>query len=1452
MEGPLEDLQRPTGPPRAEERTPTRGTAQGGHNSRRTPSAAPSPAHRQAALSAADIDTSGLTLRKALKRTWHVSAPETSKRPARVPPRPAGGSPSASSEAVASGPGAVGGGDGPDRARSDAARFLESLHADKEISSTEEADGVPRAGERWADRCRPCQPAGSREAPSQRPEPASLTATPDMKRRPANSGADVSGTDVPRNREPLAAGHWRPTRGPAGGEHEAPRALVLFSGPCTADTHLPGALADAGFHAEAVDVLIGGDSHDLTRDEVAADYVRSLRRGRFSLLALGTPCSSYSVLREPRIRSKRDPTGLATAPPEWLDTLLMHNQLADVTAAAIRAAHDSGTPWLLENPSDVSDPHTPWFWPAKADCASIFDQPAIREVLQLSEARLRAFAMCAFGTPWRKMTTIAFGGPLRAASEPLEQRGCPHGRAYHEVRLDEHDANGAKMATKASEYPPELCRELANYALAALPEVPPREQPGSTAALECGLGGGVAPGDVGLEEWSTIDGAVVDGELIVGGRMAHGRQLHPSLATLVARSRATPAAFASTRNCEAEAAAELRLDPMPAGLDIPDVQGHKARKRKKSRPLPRPERPVPGPAAGPAGPRASAAAITEPRAAEAGGVRERPAGPIAIEQLFLPGVYSERVESWFALADEAGRVLRRRLAGSYEPPPRVETRVIEQHEMQPFARGTVWDCANPRDCVPVERSTAETYIPGAKQLNRMGIRQMADELGIGRTDILDQACGGGIEVRSECELITVLAFHHPGLLHEMEAAQQAVEKSWQEQWTDTPVRHLPFVPCRLQPRDVVLQDRVRVRKGHFDSKGRPMVEAYTKARVTTNSSHGGADSVNAAIPEGERFVRLPRAQWHARALAIADMACHVRARTKGDPIGEEPFVGQKNLQLAMHAIPFDIGERHEVQDSTGAVRKLHAVAYMADAESAYNYCHVQSADQWQQCFVWWDSGGRAGACRDRRLPFGGASSPNRFQQISTLVTKYARKLQREFDEQHPLPWPVGVWADERREAQLRGRLPDGAEQLDPAYAHVYIDDAAGVAIDDPVPTPSSVADIHIADEPTRALGGEVPPRDARVLVHAKLLLLAMRMAGLDASPDKVLVGDPIITLGFLLSRADWRMRVPATKRAAMLASIAELSEEATNQATAPIRQAKRLLGRLTNVSQVLPELRQYLRGGFRAAEASWARRAGVRTPEKQQLRAGSLAHTEWLQLLQVAEGLLTANEGVSLAPRRIFPSAREGAVVSTTDASGDDGFGGYVFLPGGDPSDVWVVSEPWPDWALEARRRNDRLAAGKAGAAEEEFSVPAAELFAAWAVPRAALERCPRPAGTRILPNILPVSDPPVIAIGDCQPAINVINAAVSGEASMRNLLAVAREFTRTWLGVHVPRQANRDADGLSHPAGAESMVEGARKAGFNAHRVRVPDSYFDSLRAALGLGRLGREEKRAAPPRRG
>lgn len=265
-------------------------------------------------------------------------------------------------------------------------------------------------------------------------------------------------------------------------------------------------------------------------------------------------------------------------------------------------------------------------------------------------------------------------------------------------------------------------------------------------------------------------------------------------------------------------------------------------------------------------------------------------------------------------------------------------------------------------------------------------------------------------------------------------------------------------------------------------------------------------------------MRLPRAQWQARALAIADEACHTHPARK----------------------------RQCVSGADGLSRQVRAVPYLADAESAYSYyCNVQVACHWQQCFVWWTPAEppelpsppdppepaappeprtlRSGVSRSRRVVFGGASSPQGFQAIATVVTAFARSLQYDFDLHHPYPRSVVEWRRERTAAQERGELAPDPEQLVPAYEQVYIDDASGVALDDPVPTPGIVEHIHIEDAPTRALGGVFPPADARVIVRAKLLVLAMQMAGLHASPDKILVWDPIISLGFSISGADRKM-----------------------------------------------------------------------------------------------------------------------------------------------------------------------------------------------------------------------------------------------------------------------------------------------------------------------------------------
>ena len=93
-------------------------------------------------------------------------------------------------------------------------------------------------------------------------------------------------------------------------------------------------------------------------------------------------------------------------------------------------------------------------------------------------------------------------------------------------------------------------------------------------------------------------------------------------------------------------------------------------------------------------------------------------------------------------------------------------------------------------------------------------------------------------------------------------AEAAVRQHVEEQWVAPPVRHLPFVPCRLQPRGVIMQPRSRLMPDGVT------LEEYDKPRITTDSSFGGVDSVNAGVADRDRTVRLPSAQALGRAWGI--------------------------------------------------------------------------------------------------------------------------------------------------------------------------------------------------------------------------------------------------------------------------------------------------------------------------------------------------------------------------------------------------------------------------------------------------------------------------------------------------------------------------------------------------------------------------------------------------------
>ena len=247
-------------------------------------------------------------------------------------------------------------------------------------------------------------------------------------------------------------------------------------------------------------------------------------------------------------------------------------------------------------------------------------------------------------------------------------------------------------------------------------------------------------------------------------------------------------------------------------------------------------------------------------------------------------------------------------------------------------------------------------------------------------------------------------------------------------------------------------------------------------------------------------------------------------------------------------------------------------------------------------------------------------------------------------------------------------------------------------------------------------------------------------------------------------------------------------------------------------------------------QATWVARGRRRRPPQLRLADGSRAQGEWLELLEVAEHLLEANEGVALAPELTFPARSEpGADTVTSDASGIDGVGGYVFGASA-PGAVWLVSEQWPTDILAALQEAAREGGARQGV--PSLSMPAAELFGVVAVAEAV-------AAARGTPPSA------VTAVGDCDPAMGALNTASSGNAQMRVMLGAARALTSQWLAVSVPREANVDADRLSHPELYGEVAASAEAAGLTVQRARITASSWAMLRRAAALG--ARNARRAA-----
>ena len=734
----------------------------------------------------------------------------------------------------------------------------------------------------------------------------------------------------------------------------------------------------------------------------------------------------------------------------------------------------------------------------------------------------------------------------------------------------------------------------------------------------------------------------------------------------------------------------------------------------------------------------------------------------------------EAIVAWVARAFADAPAL---LAGVQHDGP--GTLEVQDDWKEDWAMRILLDTRDTTDVVRMRRSTRHTIFPGSRQLDRSKFRELADDMEWDRVDpdIVAQAGEGGIESRSHCPRRTLLAWCHQGMREHFQAAHKVALKEYEDEWLMGPYPMPPTEPCRCIPNNVLMQQR-------------PYVDAQNelvqrlKPRVTTNESFGDGISPNAGVRRLDKTTHLPSHQTHTTGAAITD-ACFQPAGLRGEQ-------------------------------------------YATDLTGAFSFLQHQRDEWWLQVrFMTLDTHGcvQSGFYLQPRTIFGGTWGPNRFMRVQRPKAARVKRRQAAFDAANPYPPEVQAVVAERAAMQRDGLLPAGPEQLIPASLQDFIDDEAGSAGSDAVTMPADLAHIDVAAivASTVAAGGRPSAPTSRAMVHCCFSIDESNILGLEHAPDKVQCGDGIVILGLRADIAADKSDCPPTKARIMDAEMREMLKRMDQQQSLDRAMIERNVGRLCNISQVEPTLLLHLHAGYALANAH--SRASAHRPRRRlrevRVNASKPVGRSFTELLRSAISVLDTNAGVPLMHVPAFPAHGASHTLTViTDASGEDGVGGFGFLPDR-PGMVFIVHGRWPPDVLSAIDYSARRSVDKAaGKPEPSCSMPAAEVFGTWAVAETMKQH-----GEAFQA---------VIAVTDCKPAGSVITSAKSKSRVMRHLVRAMQGTSKDWLAAHVLRQWNSDADLLSHPDLVHLVVQAAKDAHLDVVEWPIHDSAWTGLRAAI------------------
>ena len=530
--------------------------------------------------------------------------------------------------------------------------------------------------------------------------------------------------------------------------------------------------------------------------------------------------------------------------------------------------------------------------------------------------------------------------------------------------------------------------------------------------------------------------------------------------------------------------------------------------------------------------------------------------------------------------------------------------------------------------------------------------------------------------------------------------------------------HLPFLPFRCVPKNIALAQKWVVAEDGTLSQ-------KLKKRFTTDDSWTARDQVIS------RNAGIEQAAWPELVL---------------------PSTRDLGVAAAILSVP---------ADEAGVPLR----AYARDLQAAYRAWGVQRATLPLQGFVFDE-----GVGLDVALEFGTASSPQLFERLASLLLAIAQSRQRDWDAAHPPNHPaLRAWLARRGSPSL-------------GYAHIFIDDSAGVVIDD--------------------IGDSWP--EGRARVHFDIVGEVFTQAGFVVPPDKDQLSQSPLTLGFrlCLGAGERKVDYPPEKTAVLRALISRMRM----LRVAPRQEVEQVVGILGHLTTIVPEGRLYLSACYALI---YARRHGTTSkPALLHVAGKGRVVGKFREALEWFEEALATGVSVPLAPRTTFPSMSEpGAAFLFKDASREWGVGGWSLLPTNPPTFILLAARYPRDLQMASM---DKEATGLSTGALE---------MAAYVITAAALRRH--------------TTFSSLITFTDSESARGAANAGSSRSAAMRPLLDALFAPGEQHLAVRVATEENRWADMASRGRAREVAAEAGRL-GWIVRWEEPTDEEWEPLRKAL------------------